>query len=361
MPIILQDKKRPGEMLLALATLLDHQVTALRIAVAYTTQAGCDQLLPLLEAKLGKKRWQSLPKTIVTGLDFGITEPKALEYLSKTPNCSVYLAGTDCLNRAGLRPSISFHPKIYILDKSDRRAALIGSANFTGTALTINTEVAYLIEEADAAAIDQSWAAVIEQAELLTPAILDQYREKRGELARQKATPLVNPDIRPLALAIPKPGVLAVFGDSVSAGQLQPSSFDRFWIEAGTMSSGGSHNQLELPRGANHFFGYHFNNYSNAHEVIGYPLIIVSGRAWRDRKLTWHGNNMMERINLPTKTQGGFEYRNSSILFARTDDGFELLVVPWDDPLAVSWREASTQIERVYKLGERSNRICGLF
>jgi hypothetical protein len=132
-------------------------------------------------------------------------------------------------------------------------------------------------------------------------------------------------------------------------------------VEAGAMSSGGSHNQLELPRGANHFFEYDFDDYGNDHEVIGFPVITISGNIWDDRRLTWHGNNMMERINLPTWAQGGFDYRNTAILFARHADGFELLVVPWEDPLAVSWREASARSGKVYRLGGRSNRRCGLF
>lgn len=360
MPIVLQDRSRPGEILLALASVLDNQVTALRIAVAYTTRAGCDQLIPLIESKIGKRRWRDLPKEIVTSFDFGITDPEALSYLSAIPNCSVYVAGAEVLNRSSLRPNISFHPKLYIFDKADRRAILIGSANFTGTALTINTEMAFLADEGPEA-IDESWQAIIEKAEPLTEALLNRYRESRGLLSRERISPIINPDVRPASVPIPAIRTLRVLGDAVTAGQFNPASYDRFWIEAGSMSSGGSHNQLELPRGANQFFGYAFNDYGNDHEIIGFPVITISGGAWDDRKLTWHGNNMMERINLPTRTQGGFEYRSSTILFARHHTGFEMLVVPWKDPLAVSWREASAQINRVYKLGERSNRICGLF
>ena len=138
-------------------------------------------------------------------------------------------------------------------------------------------------------------------------------------------------------------------------------TYDHFWVEAGSMSSGGSHNQLELPRGASEFFGFNFGDYGNAHEIIGFPVLTISRKSWDDRKLTWHGNNMMERINLPTRAQGGFDYRESLVLFTRVEHGFELQVVSSNDPMAISWREESARLGRVYKLGGNSNRVCGLF
>jgi hypothetical protein len=154
---------------------------------------------------------------------------------------------------------------------------------------------------------------------------------------------------------------LTVFYDAISSGRLDPAAYDHFWVEAGSMSSGGSHNQLELPRGANEFFGFNFHNYGNKHEIIGRPVLTISGKSWRDRKLTWHGNNMMERINLPTRAQGGFDYRGAVVLFTRAQQEFELLVVSDIDPLATAWRDESSGIGRVYQLGGNSNRLCGLF
>jgi hypothetical protein len=154
---------------------------------------------------------------------------------------------------------------------------------------------------------------------------------------------------------------LTVFFDAISSGRLDPAAYDHFWVAAGSMSSGGSNTQLELPRGANEFFVFNFSDYGNAHEIIGYPVLRVSQRSWRDRKHTWHGNNMMERINLPTKAKGGFDYRDGVVLFTRTEQGFELQVVSETDPLAISWRDGSSLIGRVYRLGGNSNRACGLF
>ena len=127
------------------------------------------------------------------------------------------------------------------------------------------------------------------------------------------------------------------------------------------MSSGGSHNQLELPRGANRFFGFNHTVYGDEHITIGHPPLTIGSRRWTDRPLTWHGDNKMERINLPTRSQGGFEYQDTCVLFRRHSESFEIHVAPWDDLAAIAWRAASEALETVFRLGERGQRICGLF
>ena len=69
----------------------------------------------------------------------------------------------------------------------------------------------------------------------------------------------------------------------------------------------------------------------------------------------------MERINLPTQAQGGFDYRDTAVLFRRHDSGFEINVLPWDDDGAVAWRAASDTLKSVFRLGGHGQRICGLF
>lgn len=83
---------------------------------------------------------------------------------------------------------------------------------------------------------------------------------------------------------------------------------------------------------------------------------------WDDRRLTWHGNNKMERMNLPTAAQGGFEYADTAVMFRRLTEGsFELIVTPWESDLARSWRLASAQRQTLFRLGTvATNRIVGL-
>ena len=154
---------------------------------------------------------------------------------------------------------------------------------------------------------------------------------------------------------------LSVFADAVASGHLSPIEFDQLWIEAGSMSSSGSHSQLELPRRGNLFFGADFDDYdSKAVELIRTLTVTMGGHRWDDRKLTWHGDNKMERINLPTRAKGGVAYKNTAILFTRHGGEFEMTVVPWDSDTAESWRRTSRETGRLYRAGTYSDRLCGM-
>ncbi len=128
------------------------------------------------------------------------------------------------------------------------------------------------------------------------------------------------------------------------------------------MSSGGSKNQLELPRGANRFFGFNYSNYGqDDHRLIGVPVLTIGEDSWDNRRLTWHGDNKMERINLPTRSQGGFDYADTAILFRRHAGDFEIKVAPWNDKEAKEWRITSQGLNLIFDLGQRGDRVCGLF
>ena len=95
--------------------------------------------------------------------------------------------------------------------------------------------------------------------------------------------------------------------------------------------------------------------------TIGKPVLRSGPRVWDDRILKWHGHNRMERLNLPTQLQGGFEYLHSAVLFRRLRDGsFELVVAPWDSDMARAWRKASAEKGLLFRLGKTSNRLVGL-
>jgi hypothetical protein len=134
------------------------------------------------------------------------------------------------------------------------------------------------------------------------------------------------------------------------------------WVQ-GEGLQGGSVNQLELPRGGHRFFGFDFDNYAYPdNTLIGQPVLRMGGKTWSDRKLTWHGRNKMERINLPTVSQGGANYTDSAVMFRRlSDDSFELIVTPWESDLAKSWRQASQKRSTMFRLGRiGTNRLVGL-
>jgi PLD-like domain len=369
--VVSQSERRPGLIVSALEALSELRLTGLRIAVAYASLAGVRLLMPRLKLRAGAA-WAAAPKTILTSFDFGLTDPGALQHLTDDPDgYEVRVSDPSVLDRAYLRPSIAFHPKMYVFDKGATSDVLLGSPNLTDRALTLNTEVAVLqVGLHRPGVLDDAWDLMIGGSAIVDEPLLDRYRALRPRLQPPAREPgrtrpvdgLVGEDpvTESILDAVLDPRRLQVFADAVDAG-LRPEEYGNLWIEAGSMTSGGSHNQLELPRAANKFFGFAFNDYGNAHQVIGLPTIIARGNLWTDRPLTWHGHNRMERLNLPTFGQGGFRYEGAAVLFRRMVDGFEIEVAEWTSPLAIAWRYASGRLDSTYRLGHATARTCGLF
>lgn len=347
MAVILQNPTLPTQILFALKALAGKSTTEFRAAVAYTTLSGCKTLLPELESRAGSTRWRGIPKAVLTSFDFALTEPAALKYLLSVPGCSVHIA-----TRSG---GGVFHPKLYLFSADSRRDLLVGSPNLTRSALTVNTEAALLEHSADQVAVDAQWSGLLTASVPLTHERLRAYEAQW----RRRPRPF-NPDPPVPPLPTPTPGQLASLEDAIAVGQVDPRQFESFWVQASM--SGGSRSQLELPRGGNKFFGFRFTRYDSGQHTIGEPPIIIGSKRFTDRKLTWHGNNRMERMNLPTAAQGGPNYIGTAVLFRRTPGGFEVHATPWNSPLAITWRNASLTTGTAFRIGGRSSaRLCGLF
>jgi hypothetical protein len=344
-------------VLFAFDEVVDPDVQRVRWAVAYSTRRGCERLVQRVATRMGQRQWEKSEKQFVTSLDFGLTDPGALEFLAHLPGSTVHIANPDVVNRPGLLPEKAYHPKLYLFDAPKSTGYVVGSANLTGSALIANTEVVVAGKETpEHAGWNDVWIEHRFDTSPLTGTLLDEYR-KKWKRPRKRA---VEPDPK-LTPPVIRPGEQPVFWEATTTGGISPTAFNHFWVEAGSMSSGGSHNQLELPRGANRFFGFTHTNYGMAHITIGHPPLTLRRRSWTNRPLTWHGNNKMERINLPTLAQGGFDYRNTAVLFRRQEGGFEINVLPWNDDGAVAWRAAPDALKTVFRLGERGSRLCGLF
>jgi HKD family nuclease len=356
---IFQSHLRPTEIMLGLTSLASSSTTRLRVAVAYTTFRGARALVEMVSNRIGRD-WNAIPKDLITSFEFGHTDPAALAYLTAIPNFSVHVASVGASDIIPILPAVTnFHPKIYIFDRGAIRDVLISSANLSERALTVNTEIGILDPDTkDGAILDDFWTALLGESVPLTGAILADYKKRRPVPKKR----VVDPDRRVIPMAAPAPGTLSSFGDAVISGTVDPARFDSFWVEAGSMSSGGSYNQLELPRGANRFFGFAFSSYTGSRAVrIGQPPLLADTKIWRDRWLTWHGHNAMERINLPTAHQGGFDYPGTAVLFRRTPGGFQFTVAAWNSTAAVAWRNASARANAIYRLGAHANRVVGLF
>ncbi|WP_080422468.1 phospholipase D family protein [Burkholderia ubonensis] len=357
---IVQNPALPAAIRNAIVDLIAPDMTELRVASAYSTFSGSDLLLSAIADKVGGASLGMMPKTLVTSFDFGLTEPQALRAWLELPNTRIFVSGAQQLMQRSLIPQRAFHPKLYMFGSaSGGYNSLVGSANLTGRGLTVNIEAAWAQYGVPRADIDAVFALAQFETVELTGELLATYEALR----RVQPPPAgFNSEVQPVEPPRLPPGELQQFRLAIECGQINPEHFNAMWVQ-GDALQGGSRNQLELPRGAHRFFGFNFGLYEyHSNLTIGHPIIRSGASIWGDRPLTWHGNNRMERMNLPTINQGGFDYTGTAIMFRRLYDGsFELIVTPWESDLARAWRQAAIQQNTLFRLGAAlTNRTVGL-
>lgn len=359
--LVIQNSLAPANIRHALVDLAGHDTIELRVASAYVTQSGSNVLLEAISNSLGEAAFAAIPKMLVTSFDFGLTEPLALRDWLDLDNVCVLVAGAPMIENGLLTPTRAFHPKMYAFGKNDATFnVLVGSANLTGRGLSVNAEAAWSQHYVPSGQVDLAFARTRQETVELSMNLLAAYEALREQ---QPPPPEIGPETQPVEPPAPVPGAqLPLFRTALETGALNPADYNSMWIQ-GEGLQGGSRNQLELPRGAHTFFGFQFDQYEFPHNLtIGSPLLRSAARTWENRPLTWHGNNRMERLNLPTITQGGFNYVDSAVMFRRLpDSAFELIVTPWESDLARAWRQASGQNQLLFRLGRiATNRIVGL-
>lgn len=345
----------------ALFDLMRDGISSVRVCSAYMSRAGSELLFDAVRRTAENGDAASLRKTIVASLDFGLTDPHALRFWRDMPNSCVLVAGRSLLERHTLIPKVAFHPKLYVFDRPNGTvASLVGSANLTNRGLTINSEVGWSEfgeENRHAAKTNEAWNAIVQLAVPLTDGILNEYEALRSQASRQRQEEELAPVPAP---SIEEPSSYGLFSDAVENYENAYSQFSQLWIQSLGMQ-GGSKTQLELPRGANRFFGAQFSDYQGQRvERIAEPILICGRQSWTDRPLTWHGDNQMERINLPSQRHGGFDYETSLILFRRVaENTFELRAYPWNSDSAHAYVDASQRDDLVFRIGRNSPRLTG--
>ena len=352
---VVQNELRPGEIQNALLDLMRGGMARVRVCSAYMSATGCKLLFDGICRAAPRGDHEGVSKIVVTSLDFGLTDPAALRFWNNMANCRVLVAGTSLLERGNLVPESAFHPKFYLFDRPDGTvASLVGSANLTNRGLTTNSEVAWA-EEGDRQAerINAAWEAAVRPAVPLTAEIVDQYEVLRDRAPRERPPTELEPVPAP---AVGPPRRYRPFRDAVA----DPGAYRQFWVQSRGIW-GEARTQLELPRGSHRFFGAAYHDYEFERvDRIAEPVLVSGQRIWNDRPLTWHGDNAMERINLPSQAMGGFRYVNSLILFRRIGENtFELRVYPWESDSARAYVDASRRAGLVYRLGRNSNRLAG--
>ena len=119
MKIFAQNSRCPSQVLFSFDEVADASVKQVRWAVAYSTRRGCERLVDRVSTRMGKTQWEKSEKQFVTSLDFGLTEPAALEFLSSLPESKVHIANPEIVNKPGLIPGKAYHPKLYLFDSAN--------------------------------------------------------------------------------------------------------------------------------------------------------------------------------------------------------------------------------------------------
>lgn len=355
--LVVQNRNQPSRVLDTISTAIPVAADEIVVAAAYVTKSGTSLIFDRLQKKLGADGFQNAAKRLITTCDYGLTDPDALEDWLEV-GAQVFMANSESVVAGNLNPSTAYHPKVYAFRSTNADWHVVcGSANLTSRGLTINSEAvaSSVLDHEQMQVLIQQLAVNAVQVD---GQLIQQYRELRQAISPPAP---VAKEINAVPPPPPANGALTWFGDAVAGGGVHPGEFERMWVQTLTMS-GGSGSQLELPRGANGFFGFNFSNYAQGNKVtIGTPPLISGRNRWTDRILSWHGNNRMERMNLPTPAMSGYSYAHSAVCFRRVANGYEFVAAPWDSDLAKSWRSASTENEHLYKVGEHNSpRVCGL-
>ena len=135
-------------------------------AVAFITQ---DMLVPL-KVVLADLANQGVSGTIITGDYLGFNDPRVFEELQKIPNLKIRIA-----------TNTGFHAKGYLFEHGDYQTIVVGSANFTRSALLSNYEWALKASSNKQANLTKQFAkkiALLKQNSFaITSEWLEEYKE----------------------------------------------------------------------------------------------------------------------------------------------------------------------------------------
>lgn len=157
---------------------------AFRFYVAFVNQSGLACLIQSLE----RKKAQGVQGRILVSQYLNFTDPVALKTLRKLPNLDVRVATEG-----------SMHAKGFFFARPDEtQRFVIGSSNWTASALKENTELNILLESAPgsrlAKEVDEEFEAQFEKAQPLTDAYLETYQRLYAEAAALRLARLPSPE-----------------------------------------------------------------------------------------------------------------------------------------------------------------------
>ncbi len=307
--------------------------TLVDVAVAYASTAG----VRLLEDRLTNPRWDRASKRFLVSIDFGITQPQALDRIAQLSNSEVRIPNaSQVLASPSLLPRATFHAKAFIFrgaSWSESCASVMGSANLTASALATGSEIVVgqswssrpsrserrqLQTLRDTIAwFDDAWATSVPWCDI-RDAYRDAYRGKpRPRKPPEERTPAVRQYLKPTA------------GPDVSSSlTIQLANARHLWIDAGAIPKNRGPkkpgNQLDTPRGTRVFFGFESTRVPKNHNFGKVQMRVRRpGTQFVERSVRF-GNNEMDKINLPIPEQNGLDsYDHSYLLFTRLASDYE--------------------------------------
>lgn len=300
----------------------------LKAGYAYATVGGVQLVSWALEDT--SPGWIKMKKQWLVSLDWGTTEPEAVELLMALPNSSVRIPNAADVIKRRLMPRTCFHPKILVLHARrapdmGSAALVVGSGNLTIAGLQSAYEAAALEVVAGGARgernvgrreaiarcvadLDRIWR----DAETPNAALLDRYRALR----QRRPTP--EEDSTPEPRELERKEVEQSF-DQIA----RLSTASHLWVNAGyvvtNLGRGRPGNQIDLARGTRAFFGFSGRKVPT-NTLLG-TVRIRFGPYISSTNMRF-ANNSMDRLNLPIPGESGpNSYDDEWLLFERRPDG----------------------------------------
>ncbi|MCD0459557.1 phospholipase D family protein [Roseiconus lacunae] len=331
-----------------------REFTRLRVAVAYATVGGCKDLFNELNRECS--HWGNIEKEWLVSIDFGTTDPNALQFLRDHSKSSIRVPNGQHVLARKLKPTQCFHPKTYWFQEGDDESGLglgvfSGSANLTFSGLRHGTEhgVSTLwvpphgeVDEKHRTSTLASlgwWEPTWDSATEVTDAFLNQYKTTRPPKVRTDD----DDDVAQQFIDADEVSVEPRAGVAWATARC-------FWTQTfkivENLGGGRPGNQVDCVRGARVFFGFSARNVPK-NTVLGDIEMRYVGKGQVTTSVRY-GNNSMDKVNLPIPdTDGPPEYAQRWLHFERKEDHFELTVV--DSAGAEDWRNRSKEQGMYYK------------
>jgi hypothetical protein len=294
---------------------------AIDAAVAYATVGGVTALTNLFDELL-RDAWDRMSKRWLVGIDWCRADPPALRMLAELSQSEVRVPdGANIVRRPGCPPTVTFHPKLFLLGGRGVVAVVSGSGNLSASGMLRGCECGSVFirrketeertelkAQPDVAGLRGwfvgAWAHATPYRDIAES--YEQACRKRAREGMLTPTDDASGGVHPRGL---------------NAIQLQqPRTFENIWIDAGALGAnlgrGKPGNQLDMRRFTRVFFGGAAEDLP-PETPIDKLTLIWDGESHPDRTLKY-GDNGMDKLNIPpVGDRGDMFYARKTLLFTR--------------------------------------------